>query len=377
LEEFANWYGAKLQGDGLDRVLRRLGSARDKEPLMEAVALALQGQRDLELPRRWKSVGPKLYSHSNERVSKLSREVGAIFGDEQIVPLMRDLLADDQAPLEERREAFKILADVGDEESVSLMLSLLDDTSFTMDVIQLVPQLNHVDVGGQLVDRFSSFSDEAQVAAMGAMTKRESLAVIMLDAIENGQIARNHLTAYHARELSLLNSVPVNERLGRVWGQVKATPAEVQAKIEKLDTFYSEAPLWAFRETNGRSHYKTLCSSCHQPYGTGFGLGPNLEGAGENGVRYWLENIIDPHAVVGSDFELTIVETNSGQVISGMVANDTTTALTLRTIADEVTVARSDIKSVNRVSKSIMPSGLLETLNETEQVELLKYLSTL
>ena len=108
-----------------------------------------------------------------------------------------------------------------------------------------------------------------------------------------------------------------------------------------------------------------------------FGLGPNLEGAGENGVSYWLENIIDPHAVVGSDFELTIVETNSGQVVSGMVANDTASALTLRTITDEVTVARSDIKSVNRVSQSIMPSGLLETLNETEQVELLKYLSML
>ena len=87
---------------------------------MEAVALALQGQRDLELPRRWKSVGPKLYASSNDRVAKLSREVGAIFGDEQIVPLMRDLLADDGAELEERQAAFQILADAGDPDSVSL-----------------------------------------------------------------------------------------------------------------------------------------------------------------------------------------------------------------------------------------------------------------
>ena len=155
------------------------------------------------------------------------------------------------------------------------------------------------------------------------------------------------------------------------------TPEAAQAKIEQLDTFYSEAPLWAFCAASGKAHFTMLCSACHQPNKTGTDLGPDLSGSGSNGARYFLENIIDPNAVVGSNYEIAVVETKTGQSVSGMIENQTETAISLRTITDTVTISQSDIVKVTALPQSMMPAGLLETLNETQVVELLKYLTAL
>jgi hypothetical protein len=41
--------------------------------------------------------------------------------------------------------------------------------------------------------------------------------------------------------------------------------------------------------------------SCHQLGDLGQQLGPELTGAGKHGVRYYLENVIDPDAVVDGE----------------------------------------------------------------------------
>lgn len=377
LSDYALWYGAKLQGKALDRSLKTLSSSRDKESVIEAIALGLDGQRNLAMPRRWKSIAAKLYDHKNSRVAELARKIGATFGDTALYPRMRTILSDTASPMNDRLNAFSILADAGDPESVDLFIELLDDPAFTLAVIEMTPQLNRPDMADLLLSRFDRFSNEEQAAAMNALTKRENLAIALLKALEAGTINKKHLTAYHARELSVLNSLEVETRLARVWGIVKESPEAVQFKIEQLDAFYSQAPLWAFKVSEGQSHFKALCSACHQPNNTGMGLGPDLTGSGANGARYFLENIIDPNAVVGSDYELTIVETHSGRTVSGMIESETDTAVTLRTLSDTVTIARSDIAKNTQLFQSMMPPGLMDTLSETQQVELLKYLTSL
>ena len=377
LSDYAIWFSSHLQGKALDRSLKTLGSAKNKEPFIEAVALGLEGQRDLKMPRRWKSVSGKLYDSSNERIAELARVIGSTFGDASIYPEIRDILADTEAALDERMNALDILADAADADSVDLFVSLLDDEDFTTAIIELSPQLDRSDMAELLIGRFDRFNEEEKEAAINALTKRESMAVALLDAIEKKNIAKQYLSAYHAREMSVLNSTDVEERLSRVWGRVKDSPQDVAAKIEKLDTFYSQAPLWAFKVKEGKSHFQALCSACHKPNNNEVVLGPDLTGSGENGARYFLENIIDPNAVVGSDYELTIVETHSGQTVSGMIENENNTAVSIQTLTNSVTLARSDIKEITRMPQSMMPPGLMDTLDETQQVELLKYLTTL
>ena len=57
---------------------------------------------------------------------------------------------------------------------------------------------------------------------------------------------------------------------------------------------------------------------------------------------------------------MTTVETKQGGVISGLVVNETASALTLRTTTDQVVVAKADIASRTASERSLMPEGLLE-----------------
>ena len=143
-----------------------------------------------------------------------------------------------------------------------------------------------------------------------------------------------------------------------------------------MEKIFDEAPLWAYSANEGRKHFQKLCMQCHRLGEDGVQLGPELTGAGQHGIRYFLENIIDPNAVIGSDFQLTTVETKKGDVISGIILGETASALTLRTTTEPVVIAKTDIAKRETSDKSLMPEGLLESLADREQIELLKYLTS-
>jgi len=62
-------------------------------------------------------------------------------------------------------------------------------------------------------------------------------------------------------------------------------------------------------------------------------------------------------------------------VISGLVVNETQSAITLRTTAGESLVAKADVAQRTTGEKSMMPESLLESLKDREQLELLKFLT--
>jgi len=110
--------------------------------------------------------------------------------------------------------------------------------------------------------------------------------------------------------------------------------------------------------------------------GQGTGMGPDLTGSWRNGVDYFLENIVDPNVVVGENFQLNLVTRNDGTVVSGMFENETEGSVSIRTITDSIVILKSDVASHQVTDQSMMPSGLLEALTESQAMDLLKFLTT-
>lgn len=86
---------------------------------------------------------------------------------------------------------------------------------------------------------------------------------------------------------------------------------------------------------------------------------------------------MDPDAVVGVDFQMTTLETRTGDVVSGLVIAEDTDSITLRTTAaaESMKILKPAIARRTPSDKSLMPGGLLESLPHREQLELLKYLT--
>jgi putative heme-binding domain-containing protein len=378
LADYVYWYASSFEGEPLNRVVASLAET-DRDLLRRRLAglsLAMDSRSRVAQPAAWSLVAPRLLRHDDLRVQRRAERLAAVFGDNSMVPRLRELLAGSGVDLESRKHAFAVLSRAQDPDSLPMFLRLLDDETFRLPTISLLARFDASEVPDALLDRFERFPPAERSAALSVLTGRAAFAIPLLDAVASGRLKRDQLTSYHVRQFMELHDPDVDRRVLAIWGRVHQTPAEKQTQITRLEKTFSEAPLWAYDARAGQQHFQKLCAQCHRLGNDGVHLGPELTGTGKHGIRYILENIIDPHAVVGVDFQLTTIETRSGVVISGIITQDNPHALTIRTTTGEVVTAKSDIEQRVTSDKSMMPDGLLESLNDREQLELLKFLSS-
>ncbi|MEZ0276772.1 MAG: c-type cytochrome, partial [Roseimicrobium sp.] len=119
-----------------------------------------------------------------------------------------------------------------------------------------------------------------------------------------------------------------------------------------------------------------VCAACHQLYGQGNHIGPDLTGSGRHDLSYLLDNIVDPSAMVAADYRMTVMTLKDGRILSGNIAAKTQRTVTLKMVGQETTVERTEIAKQEEFPMSLMPEGLLLTLNEQQQRDLIAYLQT-
>ena len=126
----------------------------------------------------------------------------------------------------------------------------------------------------------------------------------------------------------------------------------------------------------GRAVFAKTCAGCHRLFDAGRKVGPELTGSQRANVDYVLQNLVDPNAIIGRDFQVTVVVTSRGRVLTGIVAEETDNVLVLKTANEDVTVSKEDVeeRSVSRVS--MMPEGMLDKLTPVERRNLVAYLQS-
>ncbi|HUF62462.1 MAG TPA: PVC-type heme-binding CxxCH protein [Verrucomicrobiales bacterium] len=379
LEHWARWYGARLGGDNLAVVLDALpeADAEEQRAVLEAVALALHDQSPGASPAAWTAVSPSLYASADAGIRALAEQIGAAFGDLELVPQWQSTLKDREAGTNARRHAFSLLARVNPPGAEPIFLDLLDDPALRREVFPVLARFKDPSIASAILQRFGALTENERSAALDTLTSRPEFAEALLDAIGEGALDRRILTGHHARRIAMLDHDPVTGKLEAIWGRIGTSPEEQIQLINTLETQYQEAPLWAYDAGAGRELFSQLCAACHQAGPSGNFIGPDLTGSGRNGIRYFLENIVDPNAVVGSDYHLTVLELADGSTVAGMVEADSGTALTLRTLVDSTVIPKSQIRERTTLEQSLMPPNLLQPLEDRQRIELLKYLNSL
>jgi putative heme-binding domain-containing protein len=121
------------------------------------------------------------------------------------------------------------------------------------------------------------------------------------------------------------------------------------------------------------------CTTCHAIGGAGGRVGPDMTSIGASAQPdYLVESLLMPNAKIKEGYHGVVVETKDGQTFSGTVVRESTSELVLRGAANqEIAIAKSNLESRNQATASLMPAGLLDSLNETEQLDLVAFLSQL
>jgi len=120
------------------------------------------------------------------------------------------------------------------------------------------------------------------------------------------------------------------------------------------------------------------CVACHKIHGMGGQVGPELVDLRKRFKREEiLREMIDPSKVINEKFRTQVIETEDGEVVTGIVVSEDENSL--RVMANPLekcepkVVRRDNIESRDFAKVSMMPAGLLVTLTKEEILDLLAY----
>jgi putative heme-binding domain-containing protein len=121
------------------------------------------------------------------------------------------------------------------------------------------------------------------------------------------------------------------------------------------------------------------CFVCHRFNNEGGGTGPDLtQVSGRFGVRDLLESIIEPSKVISDQYQAIVVTTTDGQQVVGRIVNLFGDNIQINTdMLDPnklVGINRNKIESIEPSPVSMMPTGLVDTFNQNEILDLVAYL---
>ena len=349
---------------------------QQRESLRE-VLQAFEGQVNVALPDSWVTTYEKLNALDDDtELNDLVDRLAVVFGDQRVFPQLRAALADAERPLGERQRALEILLQGRDQELASTLFAALATPELQSAAIRALAAYSDERTPSALLAGYSQFSTTVREDAIATLSSRVGYADKLLDAIESGAVPRTDVHAFHVRQLAALADENLLRRVAKTWGRVGVSSAEQLAVIQSLKQELSPQKLESADARHGRLLYQKHCAACHTLFGAGEKIGPDLTGSNRANLDYLLENLIAPNAVVGKDYQMTLLQLIDGRVVSGLITQETGSAVTLKTINDLVVIAKADIEDRKLSEVSLMPTGLLETLTLEETSDLVTYLAS-
>jgi putative heme-binding domain-containing protein len=130
---------------------------------------------------------------------------------------------------------------------------------------------------------------------------------------------------------------------------------------------------------NGKAVFARVCANCHQISGKGYAFGPELTTvAGRLNRHDLIESIVEPSAKMDPKYLTEIIRTTDDEVLTGFVASETKTELTLSLPEGKSkTLKIEDIEERKVAKQSSMPENLGATVAPTEFLDLIEYLTKL
>ncbi len=364
--------------DKVEQVVASLGQVLDNpesdavSDLLTGILQGLEGQRSVPMPPSWPRAFAKLKESQNRQQSL---QLALKFDDPVALQFLRKQAADSNDKSQDRNEAIHALVARKVNNLAPLLLEILRDPATQVAALRGLAEYNHPETPATILQHYNSFKPPARQDAVQTLASRPTWAMQLLDAVETKQIPRGDLSAFTARQLRNLGDDRLTARVKLVWGEVRATPADKAKQIVRYKKLLSPAALDRADSVAGRAIFQKNCANCHRFFGSGGQIGPDITGSPRHNIDYMLENMIDPNAQVSRDFQMQIILTESGRVITGLVIAESDKAVTIRTVNEKVVIPKNEIDNRKISPVSMMPEGQLQNLTTQQVRDLFSYLA--
>ncbi|MBV9126090.1 MAG: c-type cytochrome [Planctomycetes bacterium] len=370
---------APPEAPGLRPLVRLLGQVQDpavQRDVLRGIDEALSGRRQVAMPEGWPMVYKKLAASPLPEVREKALALSVLFGDPQALASLRRTVQNTTAPADTRQRALQTLLDIKDPQLVPVLQSLLAEPALRIPALHGLAAYNNESTPQLILKHYASFSDAEKSEAIQTLASRPASARALLEAVAHGQVPRSDLSAFTVRQLLALHDPALQDKLEKVWGKIQPASHEKAALTARYKALLTPNYLKKADLSHGRLIFSQTCASCHRLFDAGGNVGPELTGSQRANLDYILDNVLDPSALVPQDYQVTILETTDGRVLTGIIKQETDKILTVQTQNERIQVPKDEIETRKKSPLSMMPEGLLAKMRDEDVRDLIAYLAS-
>ncbi len=283
-----------------------------------------------------------------------------------------------QADPNRRIARLSLLAEVIQPDATEPLLAIVtsekEPESVRSAALATVGRFGSDEVRTRLLAELSKLPPKLKSQTIDQLLGRKSSAAALLNRVDRGELKPSDLPADQVRRVALFEDTELDALVTKHWGKLgAATREEKLAEVRRLNNDLRAA---GGNAEAGKAVYKKHCAACHQIFGEGTKLGPDLTTANRKDRDYLLISLVDPSVVIRKEFLSHIVQTVDGRVLNGLIVERNESGLTLANAKNErVTLAVADIEELRESPVSQMPDDLYRQLKPQELRDLFAYLA--
>ncbi|EMI19403.1 membrane-bound dehydrogenase domain-containing protein [Rhodopirellula maiorica SM1] len=356
--------------------LATLDDIETQKMVLTEITAAIANQTRLNMPKQWPAVYEKLAASGDRQIASQLQMITVKFGDASVFPQLRDIVTNTQLDANARSSALAALLQGKDKQLLPILVSLLDDKRLRGQSIRGLANYGDREGAKAIIERYGRFTSDEKSDAIATLASRVTFAAELLASVSEGKIPRGDLSAFTIRQIQSLGDDSLTQRVNEVWGTARTSPAEKLEQIARLKQQLTSEVLSKADLSHGRVLFNETCGKCHRLFGSGSDIGPDITGSNRADIDYSLQNIIDPNALIGRDYQATQVLTSDGRVITGLLKDESQTALVIQTANEKVVVDTAEIEERMLAKTSMMPEGQLDPMSADEVRDLIAYLAS-
>jgi putative membrane-bound dehydrogenase-like protein len=225
------------------------------------------------------------------------------------------------------------------------------------------------DAARWLLRQLRSVTPAVRRELLAAILRDPARVTLLLDEVEAHRLAPADLDAGAVVQLVRAGRPDLRERARTLLQE--SLPEDRRAVLER----YAPAVDREGDAARGRAVFQKNCATCHNVAGIGTRVGPDIADTRIKTRAQLLFDILNPNGAIDGNYLNYTVSTRSGQVLSGLIAAESASSLTLlRAEGQTDVILRQDIDDVRSTGASLMPEGLEKNITLDEMSDLLTFL---
>ena len=290
-----------------------------------------------------------------------------------MVGAARGIARDDSAAEVERIAAINLVrfaaaSSAGDRDLLVELLNPRVPIAVQHAAVSAPGRLGAADVPELLFRGWKAYSPAVRSAIIDVLLSRPAWTTSLFAAIDAKRIAPAEI-GVSQRSLLLVHRDPETRR------RAQAIFADQARSRQKVIDAYRAAQSMKGDPSAGMAVFKRVCAICHQLQGVGIDVGPNLGALNEKNPETLSIAILDPNREFEARYGSFTVGMTDGRVLTGLIASETASAVTLRRQeGKEDVVLRRDIEEMAASGQSLMPEGLEKDLTHKDLADLIAFL---